>query len=160
MADFIVDPSNPIKAMFVNSGNPVLSVGGEEKTRAALDGLELLVCVDIYRTATAELADYVLPAAGSFEREDINIVGIGMQYQPYVQYTDAVVEPAFERKPEWWIYGKLAQAMGFGSIFDGDGPPDLWGRVNAMLKSREHDFEELEREQIIELPRSAPRGFL
>ncbi|MFN3231176.1 MAG: molybdopterin-dependent oxidoreductase [Alphaproteobacteria bacterium] len=156
MADIILDPEDPIKAMIINSGNPVLSVGGEARTREALESLELLVSIDIYRNATAELADYVLPAAGAFEREDVNIIGIGMQYQPYVQYTEAVVPPAFERKPEWWIYGKLSQAMGFGSIFDHGDEPDLWGRINAMLKSRGHDFEELKRDEIIVLPRSAP----
>ncbi|MDX1580218.1 MAG: molybdopterin-dependent oxidoreductase [Alphaproteobacteria bacterium] len=159
MADILQDPESPVRAMIVNGGNPVLSVGGEERTRAALEGLEMLVCIDIYRSATAELADYVLPAAGAFEREDVNILGIGMQYEPYVQYTEAVVPAGFERKPEWWIFGKLSQAMGLRSIFDGlpEGEtPDLWGRVNAMLKSRGHDFEELKRDEIIQMERSKP----
>ncbi|HAR31190.1 MAG TPA: formate dehydrogenase, partial [Gammaproteobacteria bacterium] len=62
MADYITLQDDPIRALFVNSGNPVLSIAGEERMRAALDGLDLLVCVDIYRNATAEYADYILPA--------------------------------------------------------------------------------------------------
>ena len=38
-----------IRALFVMSGNPVLSIAGEEEMRAALAGLDLLVCIDIYR---------------------------------------------------------------------------------------------------------------
>lgn len=167
MADYIANPDDPVKALFVSSGNPVLSIGGEQKMRAALEGLELLVCVDIYRNATGEYADYVLPAAGAFEREDINIVGLGMQYEPSVQFTEAVVPPAFERKPDWWIWEKLAERMGGPSAFTQpssespattatDSQPNMWSRVDAMLRSRGHSFEELQREQVIALERSDP----
>ena len=57
----------------------MLSIGGEARLREAFASLELLVCVDIYRNATSEYAHYVLPAAGAFEREDVNITGMGMQ---------------------------------------------------------------------------------
>lgn len=131
--------------------------------RDALDSLDLLVCVDIYRSATAEYADYVLPAAGAFEREDVNITGMGMQFQPSVQYTEAVVPPAFERKPEWWIFEKLNQIMGFQSLLDGvldeDGQPNVWGRVDAMLRSQGRNMNELKAEQIIALERSDPAEF-
>ena len=112
LADYILDPNDPIKSLFVSSGNPVLSIGGETRTREAMDSLDLLVCVDIYRSATAEYADYILPAAGAFEREDINITGLGMQFQPSVQFSEAMVTPGYERKPDWWIYEKLCQHMG------------------------------------------------
>jgi len=162
LASYITDPQQPIRALFVSSGNPVLSIGGEVQLREAMESLELLVCVDIYRNATAEYADYVLPAAGAFEREDINLPGIGLQFDPSVQFTEAMVPAAFERKPDWWIYERLAQAMGFTSALDGlaDGElPDMWGRVNAMLRSRGHDMTELRHEQIIAFERSDPEDF-
>ena len=159
MADMIVDPADPIRAMIVNAGNPLLSIGGEGKTRKALESLELLVCVDIYRSPTAELAHYILPAAGAFEREDVNSLAIGLQYQPFVQYTEAMVEPAFERRPEWWIYAALAQRMGLPSLLDDGGEPDLWGRTNAMLRSTGHSMEELRRDEIIVLQPADPESF-
>ncbi len=147
MPEYIMDPDDPIKAMFITGGNPVLSVGGEHKMREALKSLDLLVCVDIYRNASAEFAHYVLPVAGAFERQDINITGLGLQYRPSIQYTDAIVEPGFERKPEWWIYEKIAQAMGLKSRFDDQGESsaeaDLWARTDAMLKSRRFTMEDL-----------------
>ncbi len=93
MADYILNPGDPVKALFVSSGNPVLSIGGEARMRDALEGLELMVSIDIYRNAMAEYAHYVLPAAGAFEREDINLTGLGLQFEPSVQYTAAVVAP-------------------------------------------------------------------
>lgn len=162
LASYVTDLDEPIKALFVSSGNPVLSIGGEAHMRRAMESLELLVCVDIYRNATGDYADYVLPAAGAFEREDINFAGIGLQFDPSVQFTEAVVPPAFERKPDWWIYERLAQAMGFSSALDDvvEGElPDMWGRVNAMLRSRGHNMVELRREQIIAFERSTPEEF-
>ena len=47
----------------------------------------------------------------AFEREDVNFAGIGLQFSPSVQFTEAVVPPQFERKPDWWIYERLASAM-------------------------------------------------
>jgi anaerobic selenocysteine-containing dehydrogenase len=162
LASYITELDKPIRALFVSSGNPVLSIGGEAHLREAMESLELLICVDIYRNATAEYADYVLPAAGAFEREDINFAGIGLQFEPSVQFTEAVVPPAFERKPDWWIYERLAQAMGFTSALDGvpEGElPDMWGRVNAMLRSRGHDMEALRKAEIIAFERSEPEEF-
>ena len=162
MASYIENPQAPIRAMFVNSGNPVLSIGGEQHLREAFKGLELLVCVDIYRNATAEYADYILPAAGAFEREDINLTGLGMQYQPSVQYTEAMVPAAYQRKPEWWIYESLSQAMGVesGSGTTPDAQQhDRWSRVDAMLRSQGRSMAELKAEQIIALERSQPEEF-
>jgi anaerobic selenocysteine-containing dehydrogenase len=162
LANHITDLEKPIRALFVSSGNPVLSIGGEARLRDAMEALDLLVCVDIYRNATGEYADYVLPAAGAFEREDINFAGIGLQFEPSVQFTEAVVPPAFERKPDWWIYERLAQAMGYSSALDevDEGElPDMWGRINAMLRSRGYSMAELRQEQIIALERSNPEDF-
>lgn len=159
LADYILDDPEPLRALFVSSGNPVLSIAGEARMREALDTLDLLVCVDIYRNATAEHADYVLPAAGAFEREDINITGLGLQFRPSVQFTEAVVPPAYERRPDWWIYESLCRAMGFTSLLD-EAEPNLWGRVDAMLRSRGHSMAQLRSEQIIALERSRPEEFL
>ena len=156
MPDYLTDPNENIRALFVSCGNPVLSIGGEARMREALKDLDLIVCVDIYRNATGEYADYVLPATGAFEREDINMVGLGMQYQPSVQFTEAVVPPAYERKPDWWIYETLAKYLGLQSAFDRDDEPDMWSRVNAMLKSRGHTMDELRGVGVIAFERSTP----
>jgi len=60
-----------------------------------------------------------------------------------VQYTDAVVAPRDERKPEWWILGRIEQELGFKSVLDAGESPDLFGRIGHMLKSRGHSLEEL-----------------
>ena len=133
MPELLESRQNPVKALIVISGNPLLSVGGEARLRAALQGLELIVVLDIYRSVTAELADYVLPATDFLEREDVNSLGLGMQMEPHVQYTPAVVPAAGERRDDWWILSRLLQAMGRPSLLD-DPQPKPFGAVEAMLQ--------------------------
>lgn len=143
LPDLILNDSNPIKALVIIAGNPLLSMAGETQIRKAFEQLDLIIVLDLVRNASAEYADYLLPCADMLERPDVNICGLGMQYQPYVQYTDAVVEPTAERKPEWWILGKLEQAMGMHSLFEGNDNPDPFGRLNRMLRYADLSIEQL-----------------
>ncbi len=146
MAEAILDSEQPMRAMFVVAGNPVLSIAGEEELQRAFLSLELLVCVDIYRSATGELADYVLPSTDMFERPDITLAGLGLQHQPYAQWTDRVVAPRAERREEWWIFEALAQAMGLDSLLDlseEEQERRLWGRFEHMLTTRGQSLEAL-----------------
>jgi anaerobic selenocysteine-containing dehydrogenase len=149
MADEILSGESPVRALFVVCGNPVLSMGGEARLREALTSLDLLVCLDLYRNATGELAHYLLPCTDAFERPDLNICGLGMQYQPFVQYTPAVATPRAERRPEWWILARLEQELGMKSALDAGPEPDLSGRFAHMLRSRGLDWQEL---------KASPRG--
>lgn len=49
-----------------------------ERLLEAFKQLDLMVVVDIYRNATAEYADYVLPAVDWLEREDANALASGL----------------------------------------------------------------------------------
>lgn len=133
MADTILDSTDPVRALIVVAGNPLLSIGGEARLRKAFEQLELLVVLDIYPSATAELAHVVLPSTDQYERDDLNVVNIGTSARPFAQYTPAVVAPAHERKPEWWIAHRLLQELGEPSILDDD-QPDPWSKWRHMLQ--------------------------
>ncbi|HJP50683.1 MAG TPA: molybdopterin-dependent oxidoreductase [Pseudomonadales bacterium] len=161
MADMIEAEENPIKAMLVVSGNPLLSVGNASRLERAFASLEFLLVIDIYHTATAELADYVLPATTMYEREDVNITGLGLQHQPFVQYTDQMVPPRDESKPEWWILGRIEQAQGFDSVLDETEEVNLFGRMDHMLKYSDISVDELRQlpDHVAVLPKSQPGRF-
>ncbi|MEZ5142667.1 MAG: molybdopterin dinucleotide binding domain-containing protein [Acidimicrobiales bacterium] len=116
--------------MFVSAGNPVLSVPGAELSDA-LDELDLLVCIDLYRNETAEHADYLLPAADMLERSDYPVAWANLQPTPHVQWTDAVVVPTGERRVEWEIFCDLAVACGASPI--GPTATNVLPRLNAVL---------------------------
>ena len=131
----ILDSDEPVRALIVAAGNPLLSIAGQERLRKAFEQLELLVVIDIYPSATSELAHVVLPATDMYERDDLNIVNIGTSAQPFAQYTPAVVAPAAERRPEWWIAHRLLQELGLPSLLDETGSePDPWAKWRHMLE--------------------------
>ena len=162
LADMILADRDRIRALVVVAGNPLLSIPGGERLRDALASLDLLVSIDFYRNATGELADWVLPAADWFEREDLNYFVQGVQRVPYVQWTDRVVEPTHERREDWWILSRIQQAMGLPSLLElpGDDPlKALWGgrlaEAGVSLDALRESPNGVQR-----LPASEPGGFL
>lgn len=133
MSHSILDSDDPIRAMIVIGGNPLLSIAGQDRLRKAFETLELMIVIDIYPNATAEFADIVFPATDMYEREDLNIVNIGTSAKPFAQFTPAVVEPAAQRRPEWWIAHRLLQELDLSSLLD-DEDPDPWGKYRYMLE--------------------------
>ncbi|MGW3277035.1 molybdopterin-containing oxidoreductase family protein [Nocardia rhamnosiphila] len=134
LPEFIEQADEPVRALIVVSGNPLLSVGGEQRLRRAFEKLELLVTIDLYRTVTGEMADYVLPATDWLEHADINFLNtLGVALEPYVQYTPAVVEPAGERRDDWWILSRIQQELGVPTLLD-DPDPDPFAPVDAVLR--------------------------
>ncbi|MFK7896700.1 MAG: molybdopterin-dependent oxidoreductase [Myxococcota bacterium] len=161
IADAVRAKDDPMRALFVFAGNPILMIGGEARMRAAFESLDLLVSIDLYRNATGELADYVLPATDGFERHDLNLCGLGMQHEPFVQVADPVVEPVGERRPEWWIFGKLEQALGYKSMLDVGEAPPLFSRLDHMLGAVGLSTDEVRKapQQTVVLPRAEPGAF-
>ncbi len=146
MADAIVDAAQPVRAMIVVAGNPVLSIGGGDRLTKALEQLDVLVCIDLYRNATGELATHLLPAADMLEREDLNVTGVGLSQKPFVQFTAAVVPPGAERKTEWWACQRLLQAMGKPCALD-DENIDPWSKWQHMVeRGTGIDLDDLKRD--------------
>ena len=131
-----------VKGLIVMSGNPLLSMAGEQRLAEAFKQLELLVVIDIYPNATAQFADYLLPATDWLERDDVNGLSLGFQPEPYVQYTPAVVPAGYERKPEWWIFARLSKALGLPSLLDQD-DVDLFTRIDRQLAHSGLSMDEL-----------------
>jgi formate dehydrogenase len=147
LADHILSADQPVKALICVAGNPMLSIGGEERFEEAIDSLDLLVCIDLYRNATGQHADWLLPSTDMFERPDINITGLGLQYEPWIQWTDPVVAPIGERREEWRIFAALSQAMGFRSPLDAPDPEtEVWSRIDHMLAGRGLTLDEVRAE--------------
>ena len=166
LADMIEADENPIRGLVVISGNPMLSMGTGSRLTKAFEKLEFMMVIDIYPSATSEYADYILPATDMFERADINICGLGMQKEPFIQYTSFVVPPSAERKPEWWILKHLEKAQGFDTdITDLDDYQSainslgLFNRFDHMLRQSGLDIESIKAKGTVVLPPIQSGGF-
>ena len=102
-----------LKFMYITGENSVRSHPDTNGTIAALKKLDFLVVQDIFMTETAELADVVLPAASSFEHS-----GTFTNTERRVQLVKKIFNPPGEAKPDWEIYGMLAQKLGYDMNFD------------------------------------------
>ena len=98
--------------MFVSAGNPVLSVPNGDELEAALGELDLSVAIDLYVTDTARHCDFVLPATTMYEREDFPLPFLALFTTPFIQMTEAVVEPRGEARQEWEVIEEISERIG------------------------------------------------
>lgn len=111
----------PIKAMVLTGANPAMTNPNSLKVRKALGKLDLLVVHDLFMSETAQLADYVLPAASYLERSELHTHG---GYQT-VTLTTRVMEPAPEIQDEYMFFHDLAHRMGAGDYFPWENEDEL-----------------------------------
>jgi len=110
--EMLLPGEGQIKALICVGGNPLLAWPNQEKTHAALSGLELLVCIDLKMSATAQMADYVLAPKLCLEREDVTLLTDIWHDQPYSQYTRTVVEATGDKIEEWEFFWAMGKRMG------------------------------------------------
>ncbi|HEX8326623.1 MAG TPA: molybdopterin-dependent oxidoreductase [Hymenobacter sp.] len=100
-----------VRAVWVDSANPVLTYADTQAYRDAFEKLELLVVVDIAMTETARLAHYVLPAASQFEKVEAS--GFNLEFPAnFFHLRHPLFPPLEEALPEPEIYTRLLEKMG------------------------------------------------
>jgi anaerobic selenocysteine-containing dehydrogenase len=122
--EMLQEGAGQIKALICVGGNPLLAWPNQEKTHAALAGLELLVCIDIKMAATAKMADYVLAPKVCLEREDVTLLTDIWHDKPYSQYTQTVVEAEGDKIEEWEFFWEMGKRMGL-DLSMANGPIDM-----------------------------------
>ena len=148
--DMAAQDGPPLKAAWVERGNPLTQNPDSSRVREAFQALEFRVVVDSRLTDTAREADLVLPAKGLFEQTDV----IGAYWHPYLQIRQKVVEPPGEVKPETEIYWLLAHSLGLDPGATLPGPSDQ--AVERYLEDRLRPFPGLTLDKLREGPQLAP----
>ncbi|MEN9429184.1 MAG: hypothetical protein RJA86_43 [Pseudomonadota bacterium] len=100
-----------IRAVMVESSNPLLTWPDTPALEKAFKSLELLVVVDVAMTETARLAHYILPAASQFEKYEFT--GFNMEF-PHNGFhlRHALLPSHAETLAEPEIYTRLLEKMG------------------------------------------------
>jgi len=99
----------PIRAMIVMGSNPLSSHADTQLVYRALKNLDFLVALELTRTPTSMLADYVLPIAGSLERSvfQTNAGTANIAYGG-----KGAVAPYYERRPDFDFWHGLGIRLG------------------------------------------------
>ena len=173
--EMLLPGEGQIKALICVGGNPLLAWPDQEKTLAALSGLELLVCIDLKMAATARLADYVLAPKLCLEREDVTLLTDIWHDQAYCQYTPTVVEAEGDKIEEWEFFWGVARRMGLALELDSgpiamDRKPEKFELLNTITAGSRVPLAQIRQSEggsvypgmdvIIEAPDPATRSYL
>ena len=100
----------PVRAIIVQNGEPLVNYGGSKLAHQAFtsDELELLVVMDLWLTPTAQLADYVLPAAGFLERPELSM---RWGFTRAFSVGQRCVEPLHDRHDDYALWSGLGRRL-------------------------------------------------
>jgi thiosulfate reductase/polysulfide reductase chain A len=138
LPDAVIDGNPyPVKGLFVQSTNPVMSDPNRDRVQEMFRHLELGVAIEIFMSETALECDIVLPETSFYEHAEIRN---GMWLGPEVILCQPAVPPVGESKPLYEIVKGIAAKMGWAQHFPYEKWED-WGEL--VMKDIPMSLEEL-----------------
>ncbi|HWI25371.1 MAG TPA: molybdopterin-dependent oxidoreductase [Stellaceae bacterium] len=123
-----------IRALWIMSTNPVVTMPEAERVRAALKRCPLVIVSDCMRdTDTTRCADLLLPALAWGEKD-----GTVTNSERRISRQRAFLEPPGEARADWRIIAEVAQRLGFARSFAYRSAADIF-REHARLSEFEND---------------------
>ena len=109
LIDELVTPGEgQVRALITIAGNPVLSTPDGARLDAALAGLDLLIAVDPFITATSRHADVILPPPAILQRPHYDLAFTALAVRNIANHSPAAVPLAEGQPDEWEILLTLA----------------------------------------------------
>lgn len=122
-----------IKALWILSTNPVVSLPEADNVRRAIARCPFVVVSDAARyTGTTELAHVLLPSAAWGEKS-----GTVTNSERRISRQRAFLPAPGEARADWWQLAEVGRRLGFERAFDYPGPGDIF-REHAMLSGVEN----------------------
>ncbi len=118
--------SGQIRAMYIVGEDPANSDSRSTYTREALENLDFLVVQDIFMTATAQLADVVLPASAWAEKE-----GTYTSTERRVQWSQKAIDPPGEAMSDLQVVCAVAKRLGLD--FNYRGAAEVLSEINELV---------------------------
>ncbi len=119
----------PVHALFVYNSNPGAVAPNQNAVRRGMARPDLFTVVhELFFTDTTDYADYILPATTFLEHTDIQ----GAYGHYFVQLSQQAIEPPGEARSNVWLFGRLAQRMGFPEPCFRDTPEEIIRQALAI----------------------------
>lgn len=116
------DDAPPVHALFVYNSNPGAVAPDHNAVIRGMAREDLFTVVhDLCFTDTTDYADFILPATTFLEHTDIQ----GAYGHYFVQLSKKAIEPVGESRSNVWLFGQLAQRMGFTEKCFHDTPEEM-----------------------------------
>ena len=122
----LADDPYPIRAL-ITGNNPLGQWPNQRRVRKAVESLDLVVHMELFKNETSRYADYVLPMASGIEKggttrfaEDRRII-----------WNDRLIDPPGEAKSDHWFWIELGKRFGFDDVLKPayNDPRTLWDEV-------------------------------
>jgi molybdopterin guanine dinucleotide-containing S/N-oxide reductase-like protein len=124
-----VNSGPDVHALFVYNSNPGAVAPNHNAVVRGLRRDDLFTVVhDLFFTDTTDYADYILPATTFLEHTDIQ----GAYGHYFVQLSKQAIEPPGEARSNVWLFGQLAQRMGFEDDCFRDTPEEMIRQALAI----------------------------
>ena len=105
------DHPERIRAMLIESSNPVHSLAGGPDWRKAMSDLEFSVVIDVVMTETAREASYILPASSQYEKAEATFFSLAFPDNTFTVRAP-IVEPLEGTLPEPEIHARIVRELG------------------------------------------------
>lgn len=132
--------SGQIKALWVMSTNPAVSLPEADRVTRAIQKVPFVVVSDILeRTDTGDIADVLLPAAAWGEKS-----GTVTNSERRISRQRAFMPMPGQVRPDWEIICDVARRMGFDQPFDFADEAavfDEYARLSALARDAGRDFD-------------------
>ena len=107
------DDPYPVRAAWFMVDNFAQQMSDRNKVQKAMKALDFCVVSDYNLSATADIADVILPACTYIEKTDLL-----SSNNFYLQYMPKIIDPLFESKSDLDGIRLVAEKMGVGQYFD------------------------------------------
>ncbi len=109
--EILTDHAKRYRAMIIEAANPLHSLADSKQLRKALATLDCVVVIDVAMSESAQVADYVLPAASQFEKGEATFFNFEFP-RNYFQLRSRLYAPPPGPLPEAEIHARLVEALG------------------------------------------------
>lgn len=130
--EVLSDHPERLRMVLISCCNPLRSFPDTKAYEAALERLDLSVCIEIAYTETARCCQYVLPCRTAYEAYDATYFSYSWP-ELYFQLRTPIleIEPGNESREKCEIFLELARAMGFVP----EHPPELYAAAEKGLEA-------------------------
>jgi len=117
-----------IKAIWIACSNPIASLPNTDRARRALQNAELVIMQECFDNETTPYADVIFPAAQWVEK-----TGTMTNSERRVSRSFQRVSPPGETIPDWQIFSRMAQALGYDG-FEYDNVDAIWDEYRVLTR--------------------------
>ena len=159
-SDYKTVADTPIRLLIGHGASVINQAGDSNKIVKALKKLDYIICADQFLTPFANYSDLFLPVTTGFEHYDAGYYGSSGHA---LVYSEKAIEPMYECKSDYEIWGLVANKLGVGADYHSDWKDLDWMRETIKASAAatpglaDLTLERLQKEKVIML---GPRPYI